>query len=355
MDGHNSRWTYEGLTHLSDNNVVVICLPSHTSIITQPNDNGTNAKFHQHTGDGVQRWREQHAGLKLQKADANKIICAAWSLTEKESATITKGFNSSTCGICPTDRNALNYRDLLISEAVNPEQEAEKAKTLNQHAVRAKAHAEYIYFKRRHGTDIVALRKAILEESQRHWLRSAKEIAEVRSARSKISYSGIPNTQTGACCTAKDFRDAICAYEVQKANKLKVKDDNKQKRADGKIAKRVQMELNALKTNNPPPPPTTPSPKQTSVPPQKPSRRKRKQQDDGFDRNDDGIEVNQPSDDEDDGSDDETFEVDRIVSGPDNDGNFEVKLLGYESEENTMEPGENLPRGVVSTYLKLAN
>ena len=55
LDGHNSRWTYEGLTHLHDNNVVVICLPSHTSIITQPNDSGINAKFHAHSGDAVQR------------------------------------------------------------------------------------------------------------------------------------------------------------------------------------------------------------------------------------------------------------------------------------------------------------
>ena len=51
LDGHNSRWTYDGLTFLHDNNVIVICLPSHTSVITQPNDNGINAKFHGHMGD----------------------------------------------------------------------------------------------------------------------------------------------------------------------------------------------------------------------------------------------------------------------------------------------------------------
>jgi hypothetical protein len=175
LDGHNSRWTYSGLTHLADNNVVVICLPSHTSIITQPNDNGINAKFHEHTGDAVQRWREQHAGMKIQKGDANLLICQAWKETAKESATITKGFNSRTCGICPVDRNAENYRDLKISMAVTPEEEAAKAQTqgeqVQRHSVRQKAHAEFIYFKRRHGTDIVALRAEVLQESQRHWLR----------------------------------------------------------------------------------------------------------------------------------------------------------------------------------------
>jgi len=35
LDGHTSRWSYEGLQYLMENNVVVFSLPSHTSIWSQ--------------------------------------------------------------------------------------------------------------------------------------------------------------------------------------------------------------------------------------------------------------------------------------------------------------------------------
>jgi hypothetical protein len=35
LDGHGSRWSYEGLLFLRENNVVAFCLPSHTSIWSQ--------------------------------------------------------------------------------------------------------------------------------------------------------------------------------------------------------------------------------------------------------------------------------------------------------------------------------
>ena len=46
IDGHNSRWTVAALEHLRNNNVWIFVLPSHTSILTQPNDCGVNFKFH---------------------------------------------------------------------------------------------------------------------------------------------------------------------------------------------------------------------------------------------------------------------------------------------------------------------
>jgi hypothetical protein len=51
--------------------------------------------------------------------------------------------------------------------------------------------------------------------------RSAKEIAEVRGKRAKTSYKGIPNTKTGACCAAKEFREAIKEHENEKQGKTK--------------------------------------------------------------------------------------------------------------------------------------
>ena len=78
LDGHNSRWTYEGLSHLQKNNAIVICLPSLTSIIMQPNDNGVNAKFHEEMGAATKQWRAMHAGMNIAKGDANWCIVKAW-------------------------------------------------------------------------------------------------------------------------------------------------------------------------------------------------------------------------------------------------------------------------------------
>ena len=43
LDGHASRWSLAGLAKLRQNNVHVICVPSHTTVWSQPNDNGINA------------------------------------------------------------------------------------------------------------------------------------------------------------------------------------------------------------------------------------------------------------------------------------------------------------------------
>jgi hypothetical protein len=51
--------------------------------------------------------------------------------------------------------------------------------------------------------------------------RSAKDIAEVRGKRAKTSCKGIPNAKTGACCAAKEFREAIKEHENEKQGKTK--------------------------------------------------------------------------------------------------------------------------------------
>ena len=45
LDGHSSRWDVSSLLFLLTNNVFFFFLPSHTSIWTQPNDNGTNLRW----------------------------------------------------------------------------------------------------------------------------------------------------------------------------------------------------------------------------------------------------------------------------------------------------------------------
>ena len=122
---------------------------------------------------------------------------------------IKRGFGDNTTGISPRCPGALNYKDLKIAEAVTHQEKSRREALIHNHAHRMQAHKDFVFLKHRHGSSVVALRAAILEESQRHWLKSAKEIAEIRSDRAKQSFKGLPNTKTGACCTAADFRKAI--------------------------------------------------------------------------------------------------------------------------------------------------
>lgn len=45
LDGHASRWSRSALTFFMAHNIHVICVPSHTTIWSQPNDAGANASF----------------------------------------------------------------------------------------------------------------------------------------------------------------------------------------------------------------------------------------------------------------------------------------------------------------------
>ena len=90
FDGHASRWSFEGIKYLLDNNVYCLCIPGHTSIWAQPNDGGVNASWKSWLGDAIAEWRATHRPLlgsekamKMTRGDFNAIFADAW-LTWKE-------------------------------------------------------------------------------------------------------------------------------------------------------------------------------------------------------------------------------------------------------------------------------
>ena len=67
---------------------------------------------------------------------------------------------------------------------------------------------------------------------------------------------------------------------------------------------------------------------------------------------DNGVEINPPSDDEsEDENDDIEWAIDHIVSGPNSDGQYEIRWEGFDGLSNTWEPEGNLPRDLISEYL----
>jgi hypothetical protein len=118
LDGHASRWSYTGLEYLYDNNVITICLPSHTSVWSQPNDAAQNAAFKAVFGEIVRNWRNgtgsgfsAHLEVKMLRADFNEIFVEAHaehirrqhSRLEREGTNAVKsGWNNVGLGENPT-------------------------------------------------------------------------------------------------------------------------------------------------------------------------------------------------------------------------------------------------------------
>lgn len=78
FDGHTSRWSYEGLSYLRRNHVFCLCLPSHTSIWSQPNDASSNSSWKAAFIVAIQNWHFKHKFEKLTQSTFNLIFSSAW-------------------------------------------------------------------------------------------------------------------------------------------------------------------------------------------------------------------------------------------------------------------------------------
>ena len=123
FDGHASRWNYDGLKYLLENNVFCLCLPGHTSIWAQPNDCGPNSSLKSRLGDSVARFRSSHRGIpgcerlmRFTRPDFNQIFVEAWrtfadrsqrELEETGTNAIKSGWMRT--GLCPYNRRPPNW------------------------------------------------------------------------------------------------------------------------------------------------------------------------------------------------------------------------------------------------------
>jgi hypothetical protein len=118
MDGHNSRWTLNALHYLSQNNVWTFFLPSHTSIVTQPNDCNVNKDVHRHISIVADKMNNMVHTCSV--TVLNVIIFKAWEgfLEEENTKFIKEGENNTivawrNCGYFPFNKNCLNWKSEL--------------------------------------------------------------------------------------------------------------------------------------------------------------------------------------------------------------------------------------------------
>ena len=125
VDGHSSRWDYPALFRLFSAGVFTFVLPSHTSIWSQPNDNGQNRKLHGEIRRETDAWKaspESEECKRFQKQDWNLIFRRAWEnfVMNEEIELKNDGENTTTrawkkTGLHPYDELADAWLDAVFS------------------------------------------------------------------------------------------------------------------------------------------------------------------------------------------------------------------------------------------------
>ena len=120
LDCHSSRWDVSSLLYLMDNNVFPFFLPSHTSIWTQPNDNGVNLRWVKSLETAVSSLGMRNNGLSTTPQYFNIIIRHAWKifLQNERNELLTCSQNNTTSaykktGIYPFDPNCEAWSTIL--------------------------------------------------------------------------------------------------------------------------------------------------------------------------------------------------------------------------------------------------
>ena len=118
LDGHSSRWNLPGLRYLISNGVHPFFLPSHTSVWTQPNDNGPNYRFHKCVDEAMKRLR--NSGAKNTVAYYNVVLWHAWLdfLRREREELLNAGANCTTScwaktGLYPFNPHPEAWRNVL--------------------------------------------------------------------------------------------------------------------------------------------------------------------------------------------------------------------------------------------------
>ena len=112
-DGHNSHLTYNTVKLAIDNNIIILCLPPHTSHALQPLDVGVFKSV-------KTAWRlivdeqYQYKGKKLTKLNFPRLLAKLW--THLEGANLVAGFKRS--GMFPFNRHAVD--DKILKTAGRP-------------------------------------------------------------------------------------------------------------------------------------------------------------------------------------------------------------------------------------------
>ena len=115
LDGHSSHYQPELIHFAKDHDIVLFCLPPHTTHESQPLDTTVFGPLKQHWRSVCHEYMQSNPGKLVTKYQFSPLLNKAWMLTMTPS-NICSGFKK--CGIYPFNPNAIKC-DLVASSDVN--------------------------------------------------------------------------------------------------------------------------------------------------------------------------------------------------------------------------------------------
>lgn len=114
LDGHTShRNCFEMLQYAEENDVIIICLPSHTTQALQPLDRSFFKSLKHHLKKEARQWMIHHPGRKIGRLQAGELIGKAWGKAASVEIALS-GFRAT--GIFPLDPAVIPDHFYAISD-----------------------------------------------------------------------------------------------------------------------------------------------------------------------------------------------------------------------------------------------
>ena len=105
LDGHSSHYEPETIRFAKENDIIVFCLPPHTTHEAQPLDCSLFRPLKSAWTRSCHEFHQQNPGMVITKFNCSEIFCKAWMKTVTPE-TICSGFR--TAGVYPYNPNAIN-------------------------------------------------------------------------------------------------------------------------------------------------------------------------------------------------------------------------------------------------------
>ena len=124
VDGHKSHETIELVDLARSNNVILVCLPPHTTHALQPLDVSVFKSLKAHFSRSLRAWCFTKKNFVVTKRDFARVVKEPFELSFSMS-NIKSGFNR--CGVFPLNRDAIQSSKMLPSEIYSENGKADKA------------------------------------------------------------------------------------------------------------------------------------------------------------------------------------------------------------------------------------
>lgn len=108
LDGHSSHYEPVSVEMAQKEDIILFCLPPHTTQDSQPLDTSVFGPLKRHWSDVCHDYQQKNPGVVLTKFNFNKVFSKAW-LRALTPSNIVSGFKK--CGVHPFNRNAIPVSD----------------------------------------------------------------------------------------------------------------------------------------------------------------------------------------------------------------------------------------------------